>query len=165
MFRDLSVPSFKSDYSALTSTSGLRLFEWILNSCLGYCRARRACTPAQISGTLRWRNVLQRWTDGEDLTRQNPPLLKPYNLFPSWSTVQQTTLLWWQRPPKTRAEAWTVTGVRTGCTQDTLASAVNGCEIPESLTGTLFTESQTGLLCTAWSDYIGRAITFRVELT
>ncbi len=128
-------------------------------------QSKRSMHTASKPGTLRWRNVLQRWTDGEDLTRQNPPLLKPYSLFPSWSTVQQTTLLWWQRPPKTRAEAWTVTGVRTGCTQDTLASPVNSCEIPESVTGTLFTESQTGLLCTARSDYIGRAITFRAELT
>ena len=132
MFRDLSVPSFKSDYSALTSTSGLGLSEWILNSCLGWCRAGRACMRPQNLAHYAEATCLQRWTDGEDLTRQNPPLLKPYNLFPSWSSVRQTTRVRWQRPPKTGAEAWTVTVVRTGCTQDTLASPVNSCKIPES---------------------------------
>lgn len=47
MFRDSGVLSFKSDYSAHTSTSDPRLSEWMVCSRSGCCNARRASTLPQ----------------------------------------------------------------------------------------------------------------------
>lgn len=166
MFRDLSVPSFKSDYSALTSTSGLRLFEWILNSCLGYCRARWACTlPQYLAHCAEEKRAaeMNRWR-GSDQAK--PPITKILQSLPKPKHCSTDHPPMVAKTTKNKGRSLNCDWCEmTGCTQDTLASAVNSHEIPESLFGTLFTESQTGLLCTVWSDYIQKAFTFGGELT
>lgn len=120
MFRDLSVPSFKSDYSALTSTSGLRLFEWILNSCLGCRRARRTCTRLITwHVTLKKRAAeMNRWR-GSDQAK--PPITKTLRSLPKLKRRSTDHPPMMAETTKNRGRSlnwgWCE---RTGCTQDTL---------------------------------------------
>lgn len=133
MFRDLSVLSSKSDYLALTSTSGLRLFEWILNSC---CRAKRAC-PLSRNLDDCTEEMCRRDEQMERIWPGNccPPTptawsLKLHYLFPSWNTVEQTALL---MTTKTRDRSL-ICGDCEKASMRTPRSAVNSCEMLQVFT-------------------------------
>lgn len=91
MLWDLNVLCFKSDYTAHTSTLDLRPSECMQNSRMACCSARIENTLPENLADNSENTCGSNGTDGKDLTRRNPPLLKP--------TISSQAEARFKRPP------------------------------------------------------------------